>query len=125
MRHVAGFVVEAGVSEAPAELVDGGRRLVVCLAELAGCVGFLGFGVLDLGGGEGAAFGDVHAHALGVALAAVGGGGLGRAGFAAWDVEDVEFAAGGGLGGELVGGVVGDVVPVHDVLLMMLVEDIE
>lgn len=117
VRHVTAFVFKASVSEAPAELVDGGRRLVVCLAELAGCVRLLGFRVLDLGRGECAAFGDVDAHALGVALTAVGRGGLGRAGFVAWDVEDVEFAAGSGLGGELLGGVVGDVVPVHDVVV--------
>src|SRR5450755_564839 len=98
MRHVAA-VFEVRVSEALRELVDRWGGGVVGLAELTGGVGLFGLGVLDLGWGKSAAFGDVRAHVLGVALAALGGGGLGGGGgrLAAWAVGDVEFAAGGGL----------------------------
>jgi len=44
-----------------------------------------------------------------------GGGGGGRLGDG--DVEHVELAAGGGLGGELAGGIVRDVVAVDDVVV--------
>ena len=66
--------------------------------------------MVDSRGGEGAAFGDVVGPPAGSA------GGRGR-GLASRDVEDVQFAAGGGLHGVLLGGIMGDLVTVHDVLL--------
>jgi hypothetical protein len=52
-----------------------------------------------------------------------GGGGSG--GLASWDVEDVELAASGGLGGELAGGVVGDVVTIDDIVVPVALTRLE
>lgn len=98
------------------QVVDLGGGAVVCLADAAGSVGLRRLGVSDLAGGERAALGDL----AGLTVATLGdgerGGGdgarLGRG-----DVEDIEGAAGCGLLGEGLGGVMRDLVAVHDVLL--------
>lgn len=51
-----------------------------------------------------------------MAAALAAGDGSRGGGRGAGHVEDVEVAAGGGLGGEGLGRVMGDVVTVHDVL---------
>jgi len=65
--------------------------------------------VLDFGRGQGTAPWDVDRFAPGM---------VGRPfrTIATRHIEDVELAAGGGLDGVLDGGVVGDVVSVHDIL---------
>lgn len=65
---------------------------------------------MDSRGGEGAAFGDIVGSPAGSA------GGRGR-GLVSRDVEDVQFAAGGGFDGVLGGGIVRDLVSVHDVVV--------
>jgi len=93
------------------------RGLVVLgVDDLAGLVGTLWLGSNDPGGRERTALGDRGAadaaRVAGGALG-LGGRGLGLGG----DVEDVQLAAGGGLGGGLAGGDVGDVVAVNDVVV--------
>ena len=47
------------------------------------------------------------------------------AALSAWDVEDVELAAGGGFGGEFLGGVVAHVVAVDDVVVPVARAELE
>jgi len=51
-----------------------------------------------------------------ITRAAAGFYGLGLS-LGSWDIEDVELAAGGWLHDMLVGGVVRDMVPIHDVVV--------
>lgn len=106
------LVRQAGAGEAASEVVDGRGELG--LAELARSIGLGRLGVLDLRGGQRAAGGDVG---RGTAALAVSAGAAGVAGLSTGDIEDVELAARGGLDGVLDGGVVGNVVPVHDVVV--------
>lgn len=93
------------------------RGAVVRLGDdVSGLSGFDGSRTLDLAWGEGATFGDVDGQAARVALAAARGDGVALRGAAAGDVERVEFALGGWLDDVLAGGVVCDVVAVHNVL---------
>jgi len=110
--------IDGGAGEAGGERLDGGG-LVVAGNDVADLIGLRGLGALDLGGREGATLGDVGGDAAGLAGGALGGSGssLGGTGLGGGDVEDVELAAGGGLGGELAGGVVADVVAIDDVVV--------
>ncbi len=107
------FGVDGGGGEAAGELLDGRVVGVVGGGQVARLVGLDGLGRDDLVRRERAALGDVGRRAARVALA---GRRLGRAGLACGDVEDVQVAAGGGLGGELAGRVVRGEVAIDDVL---------
>ena len=104
--------MERGLLELLGQVIEIWGVAVVGFADLAGCVGLGGLWVGDLGGRQGAALGD------GFALGSWGGGLAGGG-----DFEDVEGAAGGGLLGGGLGGIVGDVVAVHDVLRRMLEQE--
>lgn len=110
--------VDGSAGEAGGERLNGGG-LVVAGNDVADLTGLHGLGALDLGGREGATLGDVGGDAAGLAGSALGGSGsgLGGTGLGDGDVEDVELAASGGLGGELVGGVVADVVAIDDIVV--------
>jgi len=59
-------------------------------------------------------------------VAGLGGGGRGRRRLlAGWDIEDVELAAGGGLDGKFLSGVVGDAVAVHLVVVPVALAGLE
>lgn len=105
-----GVGLEVLLGKAAVELLEGGL-VVLGVDDLAGLAGALGLGGDDALWGEGAALGDVGGGAAGLAVRAGGLGGLG------WDVDDVELAASGGLGGVVLGGVVRDVVAVDDVVV--------
>lgn len=107
---LVGFL-EVGLSEARGEGFEGGL-VVLGVDHLAGLVWALGTWGSDARGRERAALGDGGARnaARGTRAGGSGGGRLG-------DVEDVEVAAGGGLGGEFTGRVVADVVTVNDVVV--------
>jgi len=111
-------VVDAGGSEAGRELL----LVKVVVDDLAGGRGVDGLGGLDLGDGKGAALGDLGAGRLGggggLAGRGLGGGGLG-------DIKDVQGAAGGGLDGGLLRGVVGDVVTIDDVVVPVALAGLE
>ena len=94
--------------ELAGELVDG-RAVVVCLADAARRVRLAGLGVRDAGRAQAAALRDLDGH--GWALRR--GGDRARLGH----VEDVELAACGRLLCRGLGGVVRDVVAVHDVVV--------
>lgn len=129
-------LVDAGGSEAAAQLV------LVVVDDLAGGVGRDGLGSLDLRDGQRAALGDVDGQAragrrlagargrlgrAGVARGALGRrgrGGLGRR-LGLGDVENVELAAGGGLDGGDLTGVVRDVVPIDDVVVPVALAGLE
>ena len=96
--------MEGGLLELLSKVVDLWGVAVVGLTDVAGSIGLGGLWVGDLGWGQGTALGD--GFALG------GSGGLAGGG----NIEDVEGAAGGGLLGGGLGGIVGDVVAVHDIL---------
>lgn len=101
------------VGETAGESLEG-SLIVLGVDDLTGLVGTLGTRGSNAGRGEGTALGDGgRADAAGLA-GRLGGGSSGLLG---GDVEDVEVAAGGGLGGELAGGVVADVVTVDDVVV--------
>lgn len=93
--------------EAGVELSKGGL-VVLGVDDLAGLAGALGLGGNDALWAEGTALGDGSVALVGRA---------GRRGLGGWDVDDVELAASGGLGGVLLGWVVGDVVAVNDVVV--------
>lgn len=97
-------------------VVDLRRGAVVCLADATGSVWLGRLWVGDLAWREGAAFWNLGL-ASGAAAFADGkrGCSYGRAG-RMWNVKDVEGSTGCGLGGGGLGGVMGDVVPIHDVL---------
>jgi len=99
-------VLEGRLGEAGGELVDG-WLLVVGVDDVEYLVGLLGLGRDDLG--SGAALWDLDGLA--------GWLGLGSGGANSRDIEDVQHAAGGGLLGGGLGGVVGDVVPIDDVVV--------
>jgi hypothetical protein len=111
--EVAVIRVEGGPRESGGKLL---KRLsgVLAIDDLAGLVWAVGLGGNDPGGRERAALGD--GGGADWARAAGRGGGLSR-GALGWDVEDVELAASGGLGGVRLGGVVRDVVAVNDVVV--------
>ena len=110
------LVVDASGGKAAGELVD----VVVGIEDVAGGVGRHGLGSLDLGHGERATLGDVDGEGLALGgldgVAGVAGGALGG-GRRLGNVEDVQGAAGGGLNSGLLGGVVGDVVTIDDVVV--------
>jgi len=105
-----GVGLEVLLGKAAVELLEG-SLVVLGVDDLAGLTWALGLGGDDALWGKGAALGDVSGGAAGLA---VSGGGLGGLG---WDVDDVELAASGGLGGVVLGGVVGDVVTIDDVVV--------
>lgn len=113
------LVRQTGASETTGEVVDGRGELG--LAELARGVGLGRLGVLDLGGRQSAASGDVGRGTAALAVRASAAG----AGLATGDIEDVELAAGGGLDGVLDGRVVGDVVPIHDVVVPVAATELQ
>jgi hypothetical protein len=82
---------------------------------LTGSIRLRGLRVLDPGGGECTAHGDVS----GVALA------VGWGGAPAGDIEDVELAAGGGLDSELSSGVMRDMVSIDDVVVPVSLTGLE
>jgi hypothetical protein len=97
--------------KAAVELLEGGL-VVLGVDDLAGLAGALGLGGNDALWADGTALCDGSGRdAAGLAVGA-GGRGLGS-----WDVDDVELAASGGLGGVVLGRVVGDVVAVNDVVV--------
>jgi hypothetical protein len=113
---VLGLVVGDGlVRELVGEGLEG-SLVVLAVDDLASLVGTFGPGSDDPGGRQRAALGDRgSADAAGVAGGLLGRrGGLGGL---SWDIEDVELAASGGLGGVLLGGIVGNVVAVNDVVV--------
>lgn len=73
--------------------------------------------MLDLGRRQGAAGSDVGASAAG--LGATAAGGLSR------HVQDVQFAARGGLDGVFDGWVVADMVPIHDVVVPVSLAELQ
>ena len=99
------------MGKAAVELLKG-RLVVLGVDDLAGLAGALRLGRDDAAGGDTTTLGDVLRDAAGFA-GGLGGSssGLGR------DVDDVQLAAGGGLGGVVLGGVVRDVVAVDDVVV--------
>ena len=103
--------VEGGLLELVGQVIDTWGGGVVGLTDVAGGVGLAGLGGDDLGGGEGAALGDLGGLTDGA------GGGRGGGSLGGGDVKDVEGAAGGGFLGGWLGRVVRNVVAVHDVLL--------
>lgn len=86
--------------------------VVLGVDDLAGLTGALGLRGDDAAGGNTTALGDVLGSAAGLARG-LGGSGSGLGG----DVDDVQLAASGGLGGVVLGGVVRDVVTVDDVVV--------
>jgi len=100
------------VSETCSELVDG-RSRIVCGYEVCGLDWIVWLWGLDLRGRDTTATGNFYGHAAGVALGGAGDG-LGLGG---WDVEGIELTASSWLNNRWVGWVVGDVVPVHDVIV--------
>jgi hypothetical protein len=107
---------EIGIGESGSELLNGDGGGEVGLAELTGSIGLGGLGVLDPGGRESTAHGDVGGAALAWA---------GRSGGRTGDVEDVELAAGSGLDGEVGGGVVRNVVSIDDVVVPVSLTGLE
>jgi len=126
-----------------AEVGDGVLVVVVGIKNVLVAAGSHKLGGLNLKNGEKAALGDVAggvaaaAGRLGVLGGRLGGGlaaGLGgrlggalggRLGAASGDIEDVQLAASGGLGGELNAGVVGDVVAIDDVVVPVALAGLE
>lgn len=112
---VIGGFFDGLLGEAAVELLEG-RLVVLGVDDLTGLVRALGLGGDDAPGGDTAALGDGgDGDAVGLAVGLAGGRRLlgGR------DVDDVELAASGGLGGVVLSGVVRDVVAVDDVLEMV------
>jgi hypothetical protein len=145
-------LVDVGAAEAGGQFLNGILVAVVDVQDVPGGMGRDGLGCLDLRGRERSALGDVYGQGaalgrsvLGVlgrgrrrrvpggALAgagagAVGLGGGGRrrlVGLVFGDVEDVELAAGGGLDGGLLTGVVRHVVAVDDVVVPVALAGLE
>lgn len=143
------LVVEAGAAEAGSEFSELLVAAVVRVEDVLGGVGRHGLGGLDLRDGQGTALGDVNmqgstaaagrlvllggrrrllGRGLGGRLVVLGRGGrlLGRGLLlGGGDVEDVELAASGGLGGGIDTGVVGDVVTVDDVVVPVSLTGLE
>lgn len=106
-----GVGVDVLAREVAVELLKGGL-VVLRVDDLAGLAGALGLGGDDAAGGDTTALGDVLRSAAGLA------GGLGGCGSSLGrDVDDVQLAASGGLGGVVLGGVVRDVVAIDDVVV--------
>lgn len=107
--------------EPPRELVHGVAGRKVGLADLARRVRLGGLGVLDFGGREGAASGDVGGAAAAASSSSSSSSSacalLCGLVFSTRDIEDVQLAVCGRLDGVLCGRVVRDMVPVQDVLL--------
>jgi hypothetical protein len=111
VRVLLGVGVDVLASKVAVELLEGGL-VVLSVDDLACLTGALGLGGNDAAGGDTTTFGDVLRSATGLAGGLGGSGsGLGR------DVDDVQLAAGGGLGGVVLGGVVGNMVAVDDVVV--------
>jgi len=109
VRLVVGVIlgvglVKAGHAEAGGELVDGGLG-----AEMGSLDWVVWLWALNLRWRDTTATDNILGHAAGGALDL---GGLGG-----WDIEDVELAAGGWLNNGCVSWVVGNVVPIHDVVV--------
>jgi len=103
---VIGVVLDGLGGKAAVELLEG-SLVVLGVDDLAGLTGALGLGSNDALWAEGTALcngggGDAAGLAVGAGRRGLGGG----------DVDDVELAAGGGLGGVVLGWVVRDVVAV-------------
>lgn len=115
-RGRAGAVgVQRGLLELGGDVVDAGGGVVVGLANAAGCIGLRRLRADDAAGGEGAALGDLDGLAVGTAgLDGQRGSSDGRSG--AGNIKDIQAATGGGLLGGGLGGIVGNVIAVHDVL---------
>ena len=113
--RVGVFLLGVGVDvlarEVAVELLEGGL-VVLRVDDLAGLAGALGLGGDDAAGGNTTALGDVLRSAARLA-GGLGGCGSGLGG----DVDDVQLAASGGLGGVVLGGVVRDVVAIDDVVV--------
>ena len=105
--------------EAVTQVVNG-RNRIVCFTQVARLVGFAGLWMLDLAGAEGTAYGGLAR----VTVGRVGGSCTIAAGSmtitatpSAWDIQDVQLAASGRLGGKLLGRVMADMVAVNDVVV--------
>jgi len=99
-------VLEVNSVELSGELLE-----VTGLKDVLGLTRLVRARVSNLGRRDSAALGDVLGNAARLA------GGLDGSGTSGWDIEDVQFAAGGGLNGVLTGRVVRDVVAVKDVVV--------
>jgi len=113
-----GIVFDLGSGEFGSELLQS-RVLELFMADLAGFLGLVRSWRDDLRLVEGTALGytAVRGDAAGV-TGGLGRGGGGFGGLASvGDVEDVQLAAGGGLGDGLASWIVGDVVAVDDVIV--------
>jgi len=108
------------VREAICQLIDGGE--IVSFTNAAGSVGLGRLGVLDLGRRQSTSLGNIDGLAAGMAGAT--GAGLAAA-VATGNIEDVQFAASGGLGGVFDGRIVGDVVSVHDVVVPVTTAELQ
>lgn len=112
---VIGGLFDGLLGKAAVELLEGGL-VVLGVDDLAGLVGTLGLGSNDALWGDTTALGNGGGRDT--AGLAVGRAGAGRRGLlGGWDVDDVQLAAGGGLGGVVLSGVVRDVVAVDDVVV--------
>jgi hypothetical protein len=100
------LIGHAGAGKAVGQVLHGGSK--VGLPDLSRSVGFGGLGVVDLGWRQSSALDDV------VGTSARLGS---RVALATGDIEDVELAASGGLNGVFDGGVMRDVVSIHDILV--------
>jgi hypothetical protein len=103
------------MAEASGQLIDSGSRVVgsnkMC------CLDWVVWqGGLDLRWGNASALGNIFRVAARAPAATARFCGLSLA-FGSWNIEDVELAAGSWLHNVLVGGVMGNVVPIHDVVV--------
>jgi hypothetical protein len=108
---VVRVVLDGLLSEAAVELLEGGL-VVLGVDDLAGLAWALGLGSDDALWAEGTALCDGSGGDTARLAVGAGGGRLGGG-----DVDDVELAASGGLGGVVLGWVVRDVVAVNDVVV--------
>jgi hypothetical protein len=140
------LIVDGGLREAACDISNGGglKGAVLGLEDSLGRVWGDGLGRLDLGDGEWASLGDVGVGSAGLTagggrrVLAGGGGRLagGRLGWlgrrwlgwlagGGWNIEDVQNATSGGLGGGGLGGVVGNMVPINDVVVPVSLTSLE
>lgn len=75
--------------------------------------------MLDSGGRESAASSDIGRATVSL------GGLTATAGLATGDIEDVKLAAGGGLDGVLDGGIVRDMVAIHDIVVPVAATELQ
>jgi len=100
-----GLVVDGLLGKAGIEGLKG-SLLVLSGDDLLGLAGALGLWAADGRWAEGATLREGTALTAGFALGGTG----------SWDIEGVELAAGGGLGGEFTAGVVGDLIAIEHVV---------